>query len=95
LGWHNIQKKSHNSSGPVYNFVGCNMSINCNCQGVCERQVHDTIQRLWDIIENITVDRLGRLFCFILAMSLCISQLLLSVPVLVVTIMILVNYTIV
>ena len=41
--------------------------INCihNCQGVCEKQVHDTIQRLWDIIENITVDRIGLLPCFI------------------------------
>jgi hypothetical protein len=29
-------------------------------QGVCHRQIHDTIQRWWDIIENITVDKLGQ-----------------------------------
>jgi len=36
----------------------------CNSQGVCKKQVGDTIQRLWDIIENITVDRLGQFCCY-------------------------------
>jgi len=31
----------------------------CFHQGECKRQIHDTVQRLWDIIENITVDKLG------------------------------------
>lgn len=46
------------SSFPLPNGIPCVQGFCDN--GVCQKQVHDMVQRLWDIIENITVDKLVR-----------------------------------
>lgn len=49
-------------------------------KGVCQKQVHDMVQRLWDIIENITVDKLVRFMRANIVGTVIILSLVVWIP---------------
>jgi disintegrin and metalloproteinase domain-containing protein 17 len=49
-------------------------------EGVCLRQVHDSIKRIWDIIENVTVDKLVMFMRANIVGTVIILSLVLWIP---------------
>lgn len=49
-------------------------------KGTCEKQVHDMVQRLWDIIENITVDKLVKFMRANIVGTVIILSLVIWIP---------------
>ncbi|KAI0243260.1 ADAM 17-like protease [Lamellibrachia satsuma] len=52
----------------------------CDKEGVCKKQVHDLVQRLWDIVENITPDTLVQFMRANIVGTVIILSLIIWIP---------------